>query len=102
MIHVIATIEVVIGKREAFLAEFHKLVPLVQAETGCLAYGPTVDVATTIGAQAPVREDVVTIVEQWSDLAALQTHLTAPHMGAYRMRVKEMVLKVQLHILEPA
>ena len=36
MIVVIATIEVHAAKREAFLAEFHKLVPLVRAEAGCL------------------------------------------------------------------
>jgi len=38
MIHVIATIELAEGKRQAFLAEFRKLVPLVKAEAGCLAY----------------------------------------------------------------
>ncbi len=46
MIYVIATIEVAEGKRDAFLAEFHKLVPKVHAEAGCLEYGPTVDVPT--------------------------------------------------------
>ena len=35
MIHVIATIEVAPGRREAVLAEFHKIVPLVRAESGC-------------------------------------------------------------------
>ena len=34
MIHVIAAIEVKPGKREAFLAEFHKLMPSVRAEAG--------------------------------------------------------------------
>jgi quinol monooxygenase YgiN len=101
MIHVIATIEVAPGKREAFLEEFRKIVPLVRGETGCLAYGPTIDIATGIAAQVQLRENVVTIVEQWSDLAALQAHLTAPHMAEYRTRVKELVVKVQLQVLEP-
>ncbi len=34
MIHVIATIELNPGTREAFLEEFRKLVPLVRAEAG--------------------------------------------------------------------
>ena len=57
MIHVVATIELAPGTREAFLAEFHRIVPLVKAETGCLDYGPTVDVPTGIPAQGAVRDD---------------------------------------------
>jgi quinol monooxygenase YgiN len=75
MIHVIATVEFVPGKRDAFLAEFHRLVPLVQAEKGCLEYGPTVDQPTAIPVQIPVREQVVTVVEKWENLEALQAHL---------------------------
>ncbi len=102
MIHVIATIEVKAGRRDAFLAEFHKLVPLVRAEAGCLDYGPTVDVASGVAAQAPLRDHVVTIVEKWESLDALRTHLAAPHMAAYRDRVKDLVGGVTLQVLEPA
>ena len=103
MIHVIASIQIQPGKRDAFLAEFHRLMPEVHAEAGCLAYGPTVDIRSSgIDRQAPVRDDVVTIVEQWESLDALKAHLAAPHMAAYRERVKEMVSGATLHILEPA
>lgn len=102
MIHVIATIELAAGQREAFLKEFHALVPKVHAETGCLEYGPTVDVASGIAAQGSPRPDVVTVVEKWSDLAALQAHLGAPHMVDYRPRVKHLVRATTLQILEPA
>jgi len=102
MIHVIATIEVHSGKRAEFLEEFHRLVPLVLAETGCIEYGPTVDVPTSLAVQGPVREDVVTVVERWADLAALQDHLKAPHMGDYRERVKDLVRGVRLQVLQPA
>jgi quinol monooxygenase YgiN len=102
MIHVIATIEVARGKRDAFLAEFHKLVPLVRAETGCVEYGPTIDLDTGIGAQLPVREHVVTIVERWESLAALRAHLQAPHMQTYREQVKGLVADVRLQVLQPA
>ena len=55
MIHVIATITVKPGKRDAFLAEFHRIVPAVHAEAGCIEYGPTVDVASGLSMQAPLR-----------------------------------------------
>ena len=34
--------------------------------------------------------------------AALQAHLTAPHMLAFRPRVKDMVVKTTLQVLQPA
>ena len=101
MIHVIATIELHEGKRDAFLAEFRKLVPLVQTEQGCLEYGPTVDVATGLAPQGPVRDDVVTVVEKWEDLDTLKKHLQAPHMIAYRPRMKDFVQATSLQVLAP-
>ena len=102
MIHVLATIELVPGKRDAFLAEFHQIVPAVLAERGCLAYGPTIDAATDIAAQGPPRPDTVVIVERWEDLECLKAHLVAPHMVAYRPKVKPLIARSQLQILEPA
>ena len=101
MIYVIASIEVKPGKRDAFLAEFHRNIPNVKAEQGCMEYGPTVDVKTEIKAQIPLRENTVTIVEKWESLAALQAHLVAPHMLTYRERVKDLVAGVSLQVLEP-
>ena len=102
MIHVIATIEVAEGKREAFLAEFRKLVPLVRAEADCLEYGPTVDANSGLSAQGPSRADVAVIVEKWESLDALKAHLQAPHMADYRIRVKDFVRRVSLQVLRPA
>jgi len=101
MIFVIATIEVKPGKRETFLAEFHKNIPNVRAERGCIEYGPTVDAKTDIKAQIPLRENVVTIVEKWESLPALYAHISAPHMATYRERVKDYVVGVTLQVLEP-
>lgn len=101
MIHVIATIHLAPGQRDAFLKEFHALVPLVKQEQGCLDYGPTRDLSTGLALQMPMRGDVVTVVERWTDLEALKKHLQAPHMLAYRDRVGSMVLQVQLQVLEP-
>ena len=48
IIHVLATIEVKEGKRDAYLAEFHKVQPKVLAEVGCIQYEPAIDVQTAI------------------------------------------------------
>ena len=53
MIHVMATIDLRDGKRAEFLDEFHKLVPMVKAEDGCIEYGPNVDVDTGIPRRSP-------------------------------------------------
>ena len=102
MIHVIATIEVHPGTRTAFLAEFKANVPAVLAEDGCHEYVPTLDVTSGLGLQGPLRTEIVTIVEKWRDLPALHAHLKAPHMLAYREKVKDYVRSVQLQVLEPA
>lgn len=100
MLSVIAEIEVVDGKRDEFLDEFRKVVPLVLAEDGCVEYGPTVDAVTDIPAQIPGRDHVVTIVEKWESVDALKAHLVAPHMTEYRGRVKELVAGSVLRILD--
>lgn len=101
MIHVIATVTVVPGRRDDFLEKFRAVVPLVRAESGCLDYGPTVDLPTTIAAQPPERGDTVTVVERWADMASLEAHLVAPHMIAYRTTVADLVSSVQIHVLKP-
>ncbi|MFI4874036.1 MAG: putative quinol monooxygenase [Blastopirellula sp. JB062] len=102
MIHVIATIELEPGSRDQFVAAFHELVPLVHAEQGCVEYGPTIDVATGLEPQMPLRSDVVTVVEKWESIEALKAHLVAPHMEAYREKVADIVRGMQLQVLEPA
>jgi quinol monooxygenase YgiN len=102
MIYVIATIELKPNCREAFLEIFQRNVPRVRAEKGCLNYEPTVDIETGLAAQGPLRDNVVTIVEAWEGLEALQTHLSAPHMTAYRAQVKDLVQGVTLQVVQPA
>ena len=102
MIHVIATIDLHPGQRAPFLREFHALMPDVLAEEGCLEYGPAVDVAADLAVQVPLRPDTVTVVEKWRDLTALKLHLNAPHMLAYRPKVKDLVTGVKLQVLQPA
>jgi quinol monooxygenase YgiN len=102
MIYVLATIEIAAGKREKFLAEFKNNIPNVLAEDGCLEYVPTIDLPTRISAQGDERTDVVTVVEKWDSLEALEAHLVAPHMIEYRAKVKDLVNGASLQILTPA
>lgn len=102
MIHVLATIELQPGVREQFLAEFHRLVPLVLAEQGCVEYGPAIEIATSIPGTPPPRENVVMVVEKWSSVEALEAHLVAPHMNEYRGKVKSLVQATRLQVLESA
>jgi len=102
MIHVLATVTLQAGRRAEFLDHFHRLMPLVHAEHGCLEYGPAVDCATSIPMQARLRHDTVVIIEKCADVAALEAHLKAPHMADYRVRVKPFVKGVTLRVLQPA
>ena len=102
MIHVIATIHLNPGSRDAFVKEFHRLTPLVRAEAGCIEYGPTVDVPTSLPVQEVMGENAVVVIEKWASLVALQDHMKAPHMADYRVRVKDFVKGVQLRVLQPA
>jgi quinol monooxygenase YgiN len=102
MIHVIATLKVDPARREEFLAAFAELTPLVLAEDGCIEYGAAVDTPTPIPVQLQAGEDAVVVVEKWESVAALQVHLAAPHMDAFRQQTAEMTRGVTLLALEPA
>ena len=102
MIHVMAVIQTAEGRREDFLAEFHKIAPLVRAEEGCLEYGPTVDAATDVSIQTPTGPHAVTAVEKWESNEALKAHLDAPHMLEFRERIEELVEGMTLHTPQPA
>jgi quinol monooxygenase YgiN len=102
MVHVIATIELNQGCKEDYLRILKEVVPKVKAEPGCLAYEPTVDVASGLPVQAEIRKDVVTIVEAWENLDALFGHLKMPHMASYREATKAYVRNLSVQVLQPA
>ena len=99
MITVIATVNCKPGHRDSFLSEFHKIVPEVSREDGCIEYGPTIDIESDVGNQHR-DENRVTIVEKWESLDKLKAHLVAPHMEDYRPRVKDFVESAELRILK--
>ena len=102
MIHVLAEIRLAPGARKRFLSEFRLLEQVVRAEAGCIEYVGAFDTQTAIAAQAPVRADVVMVIEKWESEAALARHLDAPHMIEYRKRVKHLVSSTLIHVLSSA
>jgi len=103
MIHVIATVETHPGKMREFLEYFSGvLVPQVRQEDGCLQYVPTVDVPNPLPKHPEPRENIVTIVESWASLEALEAHRNAPHMHEYRAVVQPMVARTSIQVLQPA
>lgn len=102
MICVIATIETAAGRRDDLLTIFRGLVPQVRAEKGCIEYTPMIDTASGMAAQESIRGNVVTVVEKWESVAALEAHLKTPHMAEFRKQTEPLRLSLSLEILQPA
>lgn len=101
MINVIASIHIKEGRLSEFIEIFKSNVPNVLKEKGCVEYVPTIDVPTGLPPQE-LNNNVVTIIEKWGSLEDLQAHITAPHMLAYKEKVKDLVDKVSLKVLTEA
>ena len=102
MIHVLATLDLAPGTREAFLAEFRNIIADVRAEAGCIEYGPAVDADSDVPTHYRIGPDRVMVIEKWASVQALKAHSSAPHMLAYRARVKDYVRSMELRLLSPA
>ena len=101
MINVIASIHIKEGRLSEFIKIFKSNIPNVLKEKGCIEYVPTIDVPTGLAPQES-NNNVVTIIEKWGSLEDLQAHLSAPHMLAYKEKVKDLVDKVSLQVLGEA
>ena len=99
MINVIASIRLRPGRLGEFLGIFQANVSNVRKEKGCVDYFPAVDIDAGLPSQI-LDENVVTIIEKWESLQALRDHLAAPHMLAYREKVKDMVEGVSFKALQ--
>lgn len=102
MIHVVATLTVDPARREEFLAAFAELTPLVRAEEGCLEYEATIDEPTSIEPQELAGDAAVVVIEKWESVSALEAHLAAPHMDAFREKTSEVLRGLTLRVLKPA
>ena len=101
MINVLASVNLKPGKRLEFIELFKANVPNVLAEEGCIEYAPTIDVTPALPRQI-VDDNMVTIIEKWESLEALQAHLVAPHMLAYKEQVTDIVEGATIKVLEEA
>ncbi len=101
MINVIASIHIKEGRLSEFIKIFKSNIPKVLEEKGCIEYVPTIDVPTGLPPQE-LNNRVVTIIEKWDSLEDLQAHLSAPHMLAYKEKVKDLVDKLSLKVLGEA
>jgi quinol monooxygenase YgiN len=101
MVNVLASISVKEGKRAEFIAAFKDNLTAVRAEDGCIEYFPAVDIDAGLPPQQ-LDENIVTVIEKWQSLEALRAHLTAPHMLAYKEKVKDIVAGVSLKVLQEA
>ena len=101
MIHVIASIRVQPGALSRFMEILKSNVPAVKAEKGCIEYRPTVDIDANLPPQR-LEPDTVVIIERWESLDALRTHLSSPHMLAYREKVKDLVSGISIKVLQEA
>ncbi|MGH1359449.1 MAG: putative quinol monooxygenase [Burkholderiaceae bacterium] len=102
MIHVVALITAKPGRREDILTEFRANIPAVQAEDGCIEYGPVIDADGVGRFQTQLGEDTFMVVEKWASLDALKAHAVAPHMAAYAAKVKDLIADRVIHVLTPA
>ena len=101
MVIVLASIRVKAGRLSDFLDILKANMPAVREESGCIEYFPAMDIDAELPSQT-VDRNSVTILERWEDLEALRAHLGAPHMAAYREKIKDMVQGVSLKVLQGA
>ena len=82
--YIVAMIYPKAGKEEAVRTEILKNIPDVRKEKGCLRYDLHV---------LKDGEGRFMFYEIWEDKVAFEAHRTAPHMTAYRERVKDLLEK---------
>lgn len=100
MIHVIANITTLPGKRADVLKAFIANIPAVLAEQGCIEYQPVVDATDATEFQTNVGADTFIVVEKWATLEDLHAHAKSAHMAAYAKKVGEMIKDRAVHVLE--
>jgi len=102
MIHVIAVITTNPGRRDELLRHFRANMPAVQAEQGCIEYGPAIDADPGLSVQTIYGPDTFVVIEKWASMDALKAHAVAPHMKEYAAKTRELVASRAIHVLTPA
>lgn len=99
MINVLAFITTKPGQRAVVLEALQATAAAVRAEAGCIEYGAAIDIA---GADPAFGPDSFVVIEKWESFAALKAHAASPHMAAYAAKVRHLVEKRAVHVLDPA
>ncbi len=73
------------------------MLPEVRAEKGCVEYLPTIDGEDSPASFVP---DVIVVIEKWESRADFGAHATAPHVAAYRADIKDLMAKIEIHVLQ--
>jgi quinol monooxygenase YgiN len=102
MIHVLALLTAIPGKRDELLVAIRANTTTVLAEEGCIEYSAAVDAAEPAPAWSALGPDTVAVIEKWESRAALRQHAVAPHMAAFAAAVKDIVAGRVIHVLDPA
>jgi quinol monooxygenase YgiN len=101
MLYGIVLVKVKPGKKQEFLDLFKENAARVKQEKGCVRYMPAVDVEIGIPIQQ-VDKDVVTVLEEWESMEALQAHLASPNMAAFFEKEKVLVESTILKMVQEA
>jgi len=101
MLHVIASIYILDGKLPEVLEIYETFAPQVRQAAGCRQYQPAIDVENDIATQT-LDGNIVTVIEQWESLADFKAYLIAPHVVAFRDKIKGLVAKVTIKVLTAA
>ena len=102
MIHVVAVITTLPGRRAEVLEAFRAIVPTVHAEDGCIEYEPVIDVEDPGGRRTPAGPDTFIVIEKWASIEALDAHSVAPHMADYAAKVGDLIAGRVVHVLTAA
>lgn len=100
MIHVVAIVRVLPGKRTAVLEAIRANLPAVHAEQGCIEYLPAIGFEGLVHTQ--VGPDTIFVIEKWTDEKALRAHAESAHMAAYAAKVKDLIVSREIYVLTPA
>lgn len=98
MIHVVAIITAVPGKRDELLEAFTAILPQVHAETGCIEYQPVVD-CDEPGSQSKLGPDTYMVIEKWERMEDLRAHAASGHMKDYAQKAGLLVADRKVYVL---
>ena len=102
MIHVVAEITTKPGCRDKVLELFRAAAEKVRQEPGCIEYGGAVEVESGLPVQPSVRPNVITVIEKWESLEALNAHAAADALHQFLEQAGPMMEGLTARVMEPA